>query len=513
MKQPWMQFGLSALLLAPLFALGLRAERTEAPLGEGKAKVAQHTYNFGVVYEGEQPQYTFTIENVGTGPLRILAVQPSCGCTAPQWTQEPIPPGGVGSVTLAFDSRGRPGPFRKSAIVITDGEPARLVLFIEGEVRFRPLDPERAVRTGPLLWSESQHDWGRTWRGSLLHHIFRVQNTGPRPVRFTGWRVLGLADTGAVRLEVPSVPLFQDDVAPIQVWFDTGRLIEEGPFRFLVRLRTDQPQIPEVELELRGFTFITGGQPEGSLYRPTEEDVRNGARIRFERERHHFGQVITGQSPVYVFRFRNEGRGLLRIRDLRSSCGCTAVVLNKTEFAPGEVGHLEVRLDTEGKLGFIQKTVSVFTNDPERYLSTLVVEAEIIEHPPVGGSAQPMRPMGAGMHGSIFEGTCRTCHADPAEGRLGRELYAAVCQMCHGPAGFDDGKPHPGPKLVVELLRQRTDAQLRAMIARGTPDERKRLMMPGFARSEGGPLSELQIRSLVAYLRSLERASTLQAMR
>nr|BCX02013.1 MAG: hypothetical protein KatS3mg041_2059 [Bacteroidota bacterium] len=502
----------SALLLGALFTLGLRAEGEERPLGEGKARVEKTTHNFGVVYEGEEPRYTFQIENVGTGPLRILAVQPSCGCTAPEWTREPIPPGGVGAVTLAFDSRGRPGPFRKSAVVVTDGEPAQIVLFIEGEVRFRPLDPAQAVRTGPLLWDGTEHDWGRVWRGSVLAHTFRVQNTGSRPVLFTGWRLEGLPDTHAVRLALPAVPLFRDEVAPVQVWFDTAALSEEGPFAFRIRLQTDHPDVPELELRLRGSTFLTGGEPEGALYRPTEEDVRNGARIVFEHERHHFGQVITGQAPVYVFRFRNAGRGPLRIRDLRASCGCTAVVLDKTEFAPGETGHLQVRLDTEGKLGFVQKTITVYSNDPEQYLKTLVVEAEIIEHPrlPAPGA---MAERGAMGHGSLFEGSCRSCHADPAQGLLGAELYEAVCQMCHGPAGYDDGKAHPGPKLTRALLQQRTDRQLEAMIALGTPDERKQRMMPGFARSRGGPLTELQIRSLVAYLRSLERGPSAQVMR
>ena len=37
--------------------------------------------------------------NDGDAPLRLVSVRPSCGCTSPEWTKEPVAPGGVSTTT------------------------------------------------------------------------------------------------------------------------------------------------------------------------------------------------------------------------------------------------------------------------------------------------------------------------------------------------------------------------------------------------------------------------------
>ena len=52
--------------------------------------------------------YIFT--NTGKGDLQIRSAQASCGCTSPNWSKDPIPPGGTGFVDAKFNSTDRGGP-------------------------------------------------------------------------------------------------------------------------------------------------------------------------------------------------------------------------------------------------------------------------------------------------------------------------------------------------------------------------------------------------------------------
>jgi len=78
---------------------------------EGPLPVAEWTsveHDFGTINEGEKVTHVYQFKNTGAVPLIIETVRPSCGCTAPNWSKEPIPVGGTGEVEVVFDSKGKP---------------------------------------------------------------------------------------------------------------------------------------------------------------------------------------------------------------------------------------------------------------------------------------------------------------------------------------------------------------------------------------------------------------------
>lgn len=91
-------------------------------------------HDFGKIREGEKVQYRFKVKNPGAVPLRLTDVKPSCGCTAPNWTKEPIPPGGEGFVEVIFDSQGRSGEQMKTVTVFANTDPPSHLLRFRGEV-------------------------------------------------------------------------------------------------------------------------------------------------------------------------------------------------------------------------------------------------------------------------------------------------------------------------------------------------------------------------------------------
>lgn len=95
-------------------------------------------YDFGQIKEGEKVAYTYKFTNTGEAPLIVQSVQPSCGCTAPDWSKEPIAVGATGFVKVEFDSNGKAGIQNKVVTVNANTWPKSLVLRFKAQVNPKP---------------------------------------------------------------------------------------------------------------------------------------------------------------------------------------------------------------------------------------------------------------------------------------------------------------------------------------------------------------------------------------
>lgn len=78
----------------------------------------KQTHDFGNVAEGEVVEYSFKFTNTGEKDLLINKAEASCGCTVPEWPQEPIKPGESGYMKVKFDSKGRPEGYTEKELYI-----------------------------------------------------------------------------------------------------------------------------------------------------------------------------------------------------------------------------------------------------------------------------------------------------------------------------------------------------------------------------------------------------------
>lgn len=125
----------------------VEAPKEEKP--EGPLPVAQFTkveHDFGTISEGQVVEYTYSIKNTGQAPLVIQEAKPSCGCTVPAWTKEPIPPGGTGFVKAKFDSSGKPGIQNKTITVMANTYPKQTVLRFKAMVTPKPTGQDGPVK-------------------------------------------------------------------------------------------------------------------------------------------------------------------------------------------------------------------------------------------------------------------------------------------------------------------------------------------------------------------------------
>ncbi len=116
------------VLLAAFFFAGAQGSST----AEDALKLKETEYDFGKIPQGKPVFHSFEIINTGTEPLKLDNVQASCGCTTPEWSQEPIAPGATANIKVGYNSAAE-GHFDK-AITITYNTNQTKQLKIKGTV-------------------------------------------------------------------------------------------------------------------------------------------------------------------------------------------------------------------------------------------------------------------------------------------------------------------------------------------------------------------------------------------
>lgn len=118
-------------------------EKPEGPLPVAEFEKLEH--DFGTVNEGQKVTYDYKFKNNGQAPMIIQTAQPSCGCTVPTWSKEPVPVGGTGFVRAEFDTNGKSGIQNKTITVTANTWPKVTTL------RFKAMvTPKATGANGPV---------------------------------------------------------------------------------------------------------------------------------------------------------------------------------------------------------------------------------------------------------------------------------------------------------------------------------------------------------------------------
>lgn len=90
-------------------------------------------------------------------------------------------------------------------------------------------------------------------------------------------------------------------------------------------------------------------------------EVNDGAGVKFEVEKHNFGEIAQNQPRTYEFVFTNTGTEPLIIKNVRTSCGCTSKEWPKEPIMPGESNVIKATFNA-ARLGQFNKSITVSTN-------------------------------------------------------------------------------------------------------------------------------------------------------
>ncbi|HYF29647.1 MAG TPA: DUF1573 domain-containing protein [Chitinophagaceae bacterium] len=129
-------------LLSSLLVLStlVQAQTAAAPAPAVEViQVKEPAHDFGKIPQGRPASYSFEIMNTGKEPLVLDNVQVSCGCTTPQWSKDPIAPGGTAKVTVGYNAYAE-GYFEKT-ITLQYNKGQTKMLVIKGTVYKAPPAP------------------------------------------------------------------------------------------------------------------------------------------------------------------------------------------------------------------------------------------------------------------------------------------------------------------------------------------------------------------------------------
>lgn len=87
----------------------------------------------GTIPQGTPKVINFEFKNTGDKSIIITNVKPACGCTAADYSKEPIAPGKVGYVKATYNAAAT-GTFSKTVTVTTNADDTAKTLTFKGTV-------------------------------------------------------------------------------------------------------------------------------------------------------------------------------------------------------------------------------------------------------------------------------------------------------------------------------------------------------------------------------------------
>lgn len=148
-------------------------------------------------------QETFVFKNTGTEPVAIARVEVSCGCTAPSYTRDIIEAGGLGEITLKYETR-TPGRGRELSVKIVFSTGA--VAVVKWNIQNSP-NPSTSPATSPkppvshplVQWGSSDKDQVKIIKIKTDTSVKITKITGSDKVSATAGEIN--PETGEVSIE------------------------------------------------------------------------------------------------------------------------------------------------------------------------------------------------------------------------------------------------------------------------------------------------------------------------
>jgi hypothetical protein len=356
------------LLMAIFLCLPL-VNRAQTATDKSRITFEKLQHNFGTFKEELGVQtIAFNFKNEGTVPLILNNVQASCGCTTPEWTRDPVAPGAKGIIKVSYDPRNRPGVFNKTIRVSSNADNADVVLTILGEVtpRVRTIEEDYPNEIGPLRAKTNHIAFVQIKENQVKKDSTEIINNTDKPIQLS-------FKTPPPHLSAVIKPatLAPKQKGYIVVTFDANKIKAYGFVMGRIYLNVDGQD--DYKNSIAVSTTL-----EEDFSGLSADDLKNAPIVKYDLESFDFGDIKPGSKVEHTFNLKNEGKKDLIIRDVKSSCGCTAVSPSKNIVASGESVPLKVTFDSTGKNGRNNKTITVITNDPKNPTTVLRISSNIL---------------------------------------------------------------------------------------------------------------------------------------
>ncbi|MDR3184920.1 MAG: DUF1573 domain-containing protein [Prevotellaceae bacterium] len=352
------------------FISGLMAFMTLAAYAQAPHTIVfdKTSHNFGEIDQKGGPQtFSFEFTNKGAEPVIIQNVTASCGCTSPDWSKEPVPPGGRGFVKATYNPSGVM-PFNKSLTVHSNGTPSPTTLYISGRVvaQAPKLEEQYPITYGALRLRKGEISLGRITQGAVKSDSVEVINTGDEPV--------SLAFTGVPKhlvVELSPATLKKNEKGFIRSKFNTAAVKQQewGIVKYPVGLTVNGKAHNEPKL-------VIAATIEEDFSKLTPADYESAPAVSFKETTYNFNTVKQGTKVTAEFEITNTGKNPLLIHKAYAECACLKISTPKTVKA-GATAVIKAVLDTKGEEGNKFYSVTLSTNAPSQSAPVLMITGAV----------------------------------------------------------------------------------------------------------------------------------------
>lgn len=334
----------------------------------------ERRYDFGTIQEADgKVSCDFSFTNTGDEPLVISKVRTSCGCTAPEYTQEPIAPGSTGNVRITFNPAGRLGMFSKSIYVYTNTDPERTILRIMGEVvrEDDKIETQYAYRIGNLALKSLHIPLNKIVKGRYAYGSIEVANmTNDTLVP----QIENLPPHITAEFDPPTLGKGESGV--LNITYNPDAVDDWGYRRDEFNIVRSSVGITAGSEALYNTITLSGVlQEDFDSY--TDEQRENAPILALGSRDVNF-KVITGtkkvQRQLYVI---NAGFSPLTIHKVRCENNAIKTKLKKTTLKPGQSTLLVIEIDPmQMQANTLSNDIYIVSNDPGNPSQPIRITAE-----------------------------------------------------------------------------------------------------------------------------------------
>ncbi len=233
------------------------------------------------------------------------------------------------------------------------------IIFLLSQVIFAQ---DLFTQVAPIISSSKpHHDFGEILEGQVVAHSFEIKNTGNADLKIEKVR----ASCGCTAVEPEKNLLKPGESTKVKAEFDSGGRF--GPQNKSVYVFSNDPKTPQYKLSFSAVIVDKLSNTKGA----------KAPKLEIEKNNFDFGKVEEGKIVDAKIGFKNSGKDVLEIIDVKTTCGCTAALLSSKKLNPGERGTLRIELDTANREGKLTRTVTLFSNDPSQSNQSITISANI----------------------------------------------------------------------------------------------------------------------------------------
>ena len=356
------------LIFTLLFSLFISTQ-VSAQTQIAEISFIKESHNFGTINEIDGPKaYKFIFKNTGKKPLIISNVKASCGCTTPEWTKAPIASGKSGYIKVSFDPKNRPGPFNKSITVSSNAIHSQKKLIIKGSVkeRIKTMDDKYRYTMEGLKLKSNHIAMTKVFNTDKKTEILYIFNPTDKKISMQFDRI-----PSHISLDKTKITVNPKQKAQVKITYDALKKKDWGFVTDRILVIVNNKRDPKNRITV-------SADIQEDFSKLTETQLKQAPKAVFGNSIFNFGEINEGEIRNYKFTFKNEGKSDLVIRKLKSSCGCAIAKMDSKTIKAGQSSVINVTFNSKGKTGKQLKTITVITNDPRKYQTTLRVKGNIL---------------------------------------------------------------------------------------------------------------------------------------